>query len=143
MELKIVCKDEKYLPKYANDTDACMDLKITETKTLNPGESYVFGSGIQVAVPQNKVMLIYLRSSTGIKKNLILKNLVGVIDSGYRDEIKIALKNIGNEAITLQDGDRVAQFMIVDAERITLTITQDNEEFRNGDRGGGIGSTGK
>jgi len=88
-------------------------------------------------------MLIYLRSSTGIKKNLILKNLVGVIDSGYRDEIKIALKNIGNEAITLQDGDRVAQFMIVDAERITLTITQDNEEFRNGDRGGGIGSTGK
>ena len=152
MKLKIVCDDEKYLPTYANDTDACMDLKvkIDEDNENNdervafvmPKETKVFGTGIKVSIPLEHVMLIFPRSSTGIKLHCMLSNTTGVIDSGYRDEIRMAVTNFGNETVCLQDGQRLAQFMIIPRPKIELEIVPDNEEFRQGDRLGGIGSTG-
>ena len=83
MKLKIVAED-KYLPQYANDTDACMDLKaclrcvpdamyvndgiqyIAQTE-IQPGEIKKIGTGVQVAIPEGYVMKLYVRSSTGIK----------------------------------------------------------------------------
>lgn len=147
MKLDIVCNDEKYLPTYANDTDACMDLKVKiEEKTycfLEPSKTKVFGTGIQVSIPKDHVMLIYPRSSTGIKLHCMLTNTTGVIDTGYRDEIKMALTNFGNETIKLEDGQRVAQFMIIPRPKIELNLVKDDILFRNNDRGGGVGSTGK
>lgn len=152
MKLKIVCDDEKYLPTYANDTDACMDLKvkIDEDNENNdervafvmPKETKVFGTGVKVSIPLEHVMLIFPRSSTGIKLHCMLSNTTGVIDSGYRDEIRMAVTNFGNETVCLQDGQRLAQFMIIPRPKIELEIVPDNEEFRQGDRLGGIGSTG-
>ena len=152
MKLKIVCDDEKYLPTYANDTDACMDLKvkIDENNENNdervafvmPKETKVFGTGVKVSIPLEHVMLIFPRSSTGIKLHCMLSNTTGVIDSGYRDEIRMAVTNFGNETVCLQDGQRLAQFMIIPRPKIELEIVPDNEEFRQGDRLGGIGSTG-
>ena len=156
LNLKIVCEDDKYMPTYANKTDACMDLKISikseiiENKTLNnekcyflkPNETKVFGTGVKVSIPENHVMLVYPRSSTGIKLQCMLTNTTGVIDTGYRDEIKLALTNFGKETICLRDGQRIAQFMIIKRPIIELKRVNDDEEFRNGDRGGGIGSTG-
>lgn len=152
MKLKIVCDDEKYLPTYANYTDACMDLKvkIDEDNENNdervafvmPKETKVFGTGVKVSIPLEHVMLIFPRSSTGIKLHCMLSNTTGVIDSGYRDEIRMAVTNFGNETVCLQDGQRLAQFMIIPRPKIELEIVPDNEEFRQGDRLGGIGSTG-
>ena len=152
MKLKIVCDDEKYLPTYANDTDACMDLKvkIDEDNENNdervafvmPKETKVFGTGVKVSIPLEHVMLIFPRSSTGIKLHCMLSNTTSVIDSGYRDEIRMAVTNFGNETVCLQDGQRLAQFMIIPRPKIELEIVPDNEEFRQGDRLGGIGSTG-
>ena len=152
MKLKIVCDDEKYLPTYANDTDACMDLKvkIDEDNENNdervafvmPKETKVFGTGVKVSIPLEHAMLIFPRSSTGIKLHCMLSNTTGVIDSGYRDEIRMAVTNFGNETVCLQDGQRLAQFMIIPRPKIELEIVHDNEEFRQGDRLGGIGSTG-
>ena len=152
MKLKIVCDDEKYLPTYANDTDACMDLKvkIDEDNENNdervafvmPKETKVFGTGVKVSIPLEHVMLIFPRSSSGIKLHCMLSNTTGVIDSGYRDEIRMAVTNFGNETVCLQDGQRLAQFMIIPRPKIELEIVPDNEEFRQGDRLGGIGSTG-
>ena len=148
MKLDIVCRSDKYLPSYANTTDACMDLKariVTGGSIfLHPKETVIMGSGIQVSIPENHVMLIFPRSSTGIKKHCMLANSVGVIDTGYRDEIKIALHNFGKEVIEINDGDRIAQFMIIPRPTIkALNIVNDDETFRGGDRCGGIGSTGK
>ena len=146
MKLDIVYNDTKYLPTYANDTDACMDLKVKiEEKyySLKPSETKIFGTGIQVSIPKNHVMLIFPRSSTGIKLHCMLTNTTGVIDTGYRDEIKMALTNFGYEAIKLEDGQRIAQFMIIPRPKLELNLVKDDIHFRNNDRGGGVGSTGK
>ena len=146
IDLKIVCDDEKYLPTYANDTDACMDLKIAiphQEYVLCPNHMKVFGTGIKVAIPENHVMLVYLRSSAGIKNHLTLANSTGIIDSGYRDEIKLAIKNDGKNSYIFEDGQRIAQFMIIPRPKINLEIVPDDDNFKSGNRGGGIGSTGK
>ena len=152
MKLKMVVEDERYKPMYANDTDACMDLKVKIDKDnenndervafIMPKETKVFGTGVKVSIPLEHVMLIFPRSSTGIKLHCMLSNTTGVIDSGYRDEIRMAITNFGNETVCLQDGQRLAQIMIIPRPKLELEIVPDNEEFRQGDRLGGIGSTG-
>ena len=153
MKLKMVVEDEKYKPTYANDTDACMDLKVKidednenndeRVAFIMPNETKVFGTGVKVSIPLEHVMLIFPRSSTGIKLHCMLSNTTGVIDSGYRDEIRMAVTNFGNETVCLQDGQRLAQFMIIPRPKIELEFVEDNEDFRQNDRGGGIGSSGE
>ena len=152
MKLKMVVEDEKYKPTYANDTDACMDLKVKidednenndeRVAFIMPNETKVFGTGVKVSIPLEHVMLIFPRSSTGIKLHCMLSNTTGVIDSGYRDEIRMAVTNFGNETVCLQDGQRLAQFMIIPRPKLELEFVEDNKEFRQNDRGGGIGSSG-
>ena len=153
MKLKMVVEDEKYKPTYANDTDACMDLKVKidednenndeRVAFIMPKETKVFGTGVKVSIPLEHVMLIFPRSSTGIKLHCMLSNTTGVIDSGYRDEIRMAVTNFGNETVCLQDGQRLAQFMIIPRPKLELEFVEDNEEFRENDRCGGIGSSGR
>lgn len=147
MELKIVCENKKYLPQYANDTDACMDLKVKVEDDMHgliaPGMSKKYSTGIKVSIPPEHVMLVFPRSSTGFKLNCMLGNTTGVIDTGYRDEIMLSLYNYGDKAVQLEDGQRIAQFMIIPRPKLELVQVEDNDAFRNGDRGGGIGSTGK
>ena len=155
MKLKIVAED-KYLPQYANNTDACMDLKAKITKeegveytpgvyaiSIPTGEAVKIRSGVQVAIPEGYVMKIYVRSSIGIKKNLRLANGTGIIDAGYRDEVIMALHNFGKEPVLIKDGDRICQFILLPFPKVELEIVEDNKDFRMGDRGGGIGSTDK
>ena len=153
MKLKMVVEDEKYKPTYANDTDACMDLKVKidednenndeRVAFIMPNETKVFGTGVKVSIPLEHVMLIFPRSSTGIKLHCMLSNTTGVIDSGYRDEIRMAVTNFGNETVCLQDGQRLAQFMIIPRPKLELEFVEDNEDFRQNDRCGGIGSSGE
>ena len=151
MKLKMVVEDEKYKPTYANDTDACMDLKVKieddnenndeRVAFIMPNETKVFGTGVKVSIPLEHVMLIFPRSSTGIKLHCMLSNTTGVIDSGYRDEIRMAVTNFGNETVCLSDGQRLAQFMIIPRPKLELEFVEDNADFRQNDRCGGIGSS--
>ena len=162
IQLDIVCEEEKYMPRYANSTDACMDLKIkikrdlteadstnseaaetTDCYFLKPNETQVFSTGIKVSIPEENMMLIFPRSSTGFKLNCMLTNTTGIIDAGYRDEVKLAITNFGNQTVCLKDAQRIAQFMIIPRPHVNLNLVCDDEEFRNGDRGGGVGSTGE
>ena len=153
MKLKMVVDDEKYKPTYANDTDACMDLKVKidednennneRVAFIMPKETKVFGTGVKVSIPLEHVMLIFPRSSTGIKLHCMLSNTTGVIDSGYRDEIRMAVTNFCKETLCLSDGQILAQFMIIPRPKLELEFVEDNEEFRQNDRGGGIGSSGR
>ena len=149
--VKMVVKDEKYKPQYANETDACMDLRVVvepqdgnnseRTCFIAPGETKVFGTGLHVSVPLGHVLCVVPRSSTGFKLNCMLANTVGIVDAGYRDEIKLAIHNFGKETVCLQDGQRVAQFTILPTPQIMPIFGKDDENFRQNDRGGGIGST--
>lgn len=146
MNLKVVCEDEKYMPEYANDGDACMDLKVrcgVTDRIITPGSTGIVGTGIKVAIPEDHVMLIFPRSSTGFKLHCMFANGTGIIDSGYRDEIKLALYNFGEYSLVLEDAQRIAQFMIIPRPKINLVLVGDDRNFRQGDRGGGLGSTGK
>lgn len=147
MELKIVCDDKLYLPTYANDTDACLDLKIKIENPhgsfyLQPNGTKVFKTGIKAQIPEDHVMLIYSTNSLGIQKKCRLMNGVEVVNAGDRDEIKIGIHNFGGYSQEFKDGERVAQFKVVESPKISLKIVPDNEEFKQGNRGGGMGSTG-
>ena len=145
-KIDIVCDDEKYLPTYANDTDFCMDVKVRCPKNgyiLTPDSVHLFGTGIKIKVPYGYGIKIKPRSSTGYKMRCRLANSEGVIDAGYRDEIMLAIHNFGNQTQIIEDGQRVCQLELVKKETIEWNIVPDDENFRKGDRCGGIGSTGK
>lgn len=153
LDLKIVCDTDKYMPIYANPTDACMDLKVKidtdedggnqeRIAFIQPNETKIFRTGVQVGIPKGFVMFVFPRSSTGFKLNCMLANQVAVIDEDYRDEIKLGIHNFGDKTACLKDGQRVAQFMLAPIPKINLIRVQDDDEFRKNDRGGGIGSTG-
>ena len=137
--------DSDNIPKYATINDACMDLRAhldDATITIKPGETVKISSGIKVAVPIGYVMMMFVRSSLGIKKHLCLANGTGIIDAGYRDEVIMVLHNFGKEPVEIMDGDRVCQFMIIPRPAINLVEETDSNKFNQGNRGGGIGSTG-
>lgn len=143
--IDIVCGDLKYLPVYANNTDFCMDVKVIAPRNgyiLTPGSTNMFRTGIKVKVPHGWGLKIHPRSSTGCKLHCRLANGTAIIDAGYRDEIKLVLHNFGNQTQIIEDGQRVAQLELVKKEEIEWNIVPDDENFRKGDRGGGIGSTG-
>lgn len=153
LDLKIVCDNDKYLPAYANQTDACMDLKVKidvdkdggkqeRVAFIPPSQTKVFSTGVQVGIPKGYAMFVFPRSSTGFKLNCMLVNQVAVIDEDYRDEIKLGITNFGDKTVCLQDGQRIAQFMVVPVPKIKLKRVQDDDDFRKSDRGGGLGSTG-
>ena len=101
------------IAKLPSKGDAGTDLAISEDTTILPGLDKLIGTGLWVAIPENTVGLIIPRSSTG-KLNIMLANTVGVIDSGYRGELRLFIKNLdSNEAILLKKGQRIAQLVIV------------------------------
>lgn len=146
IDVKIVCENEKYKPKYANETDACMDLKVKvddEKCLIAPYTSKSFSTGIKVQIPEGYTMLIFPRSSTGFRLHCMLSNSTGIIDAGYRDEVRLAIFNYGDSAVEIEDGQRLAQMMIIPRPKINLIEVRDDDDFKQGNRGGGIGSTGK
>lgn len=134
--------DSARVPTYAHTTDACADLYADETVILAPGETKLISTGIAIAIPIGYVVHIYPRSSIGAKTPLRLSNSVGVIDSGYRDEIKIIYTNTGIEPYTIEKGSRIAQ-MSIDLSPIARFEVVENVKEIGEDRGGGIGSTGE
>ena len=131
------------VPSYAHEGDAGMDLCATRDVTLRPGESAMVGSGIAIQLPRGFAGFVYARSGLG-SKGLVIKHSTGVIDSGYRDEIKLVLFN--NNPITsdrvfhVKKGDRVAQLVIQHVACATMVEVDSLEETERGT--GGFGSSG-
>lgn len=128
-------------PEYAHDGDAGLDLRIREAATLEPGERRIMGTGVSVAIPTGCVGLLFPRSGLASKTGVALSNCVGVIDSGYRGEIKASLVNNGTEAVTLEAGERVCQLVVVPFVPCTLNPVESLGETERG--AGGFGSTGR
>ena len=130
------------IPTYAKHGDAGMDLTAT-SKSYDEHGNVVYGTSLAFEIPNGYVGLLFPRSSN-TKKDLILGNSVGVLDSGYRGEVFLKFKKtcgfIDNcEGHDYQIGDRVGQIIIMPYPQVTFTEV---EELSSSDRGiGGFGST--
>lgn len=131
------------LPTYGSaeaagaDLYACLD----DSVVIEPGKTVFIPTGLALEVPKGCAGLIYARSSMGTKRGLAPANKVGVIDSDYRGEVKVALHNHGLESQTVNPGERVAQLLITP---VLTPAYEEVEALSDTDRGtGGFGSTGK
>lgn len=131
------------IPKRSDSGSAGYDFYSTETVTIEPKTQVMIKTNIKAQMDYNTVLLLFMRSSLGIKKNLMLANTTGVIDSSYYNNednegnIIGAVYNYGNEPVTIQAGDRFMQGVFVEYK-----VTDTTEEIINEKRTGGIGSTG-
>ncbi len=131
------------LPTYGTAGAAGADLyALTDGPvTIAPGETAKIPTGLAVAIPQGYVGLVFARSGMACKRGLAPANKVGVIDADYRGEVMIFLHNHSPEPQVVEDGDRVAQLMIV--PYLTAQFAP-AEELEGTERGaGGFGSTGR
>ena len=118
------------------DISACIDNEIV----IAPGETHKVGSGVAIALEPGYAALIYARSGLGINFGITPANCVGVIDSDYRGEIIVGLKNSSKEPFTVKNGDRIAQMVITKCETPEIIQCENLDETTRGT--GGFGSTG-
>jgi dUTP pyrophosphatase len=126
------------LPSYSHKGDAGLDFHASETITIQPDASATVKTGIIMAIPEGYAGLIWDRSGLAAKQNI--HTLAGVVDSTYRGEIQVVLKNLGLKSITITKGMRIAQMLIQPVASATI---QESELLATTARGkGGFGSTG-
>jgi len=130
------------LPQYMTEGSSGMDLfaSLEKEVTLEPGERRLIPTGISVAIPDGFEGQIRPRSGLAIQKGIGIVNAPGTIDADYRGEIGVLLINLGREAFTIRDGDRIAQMVISQVLRVTLEEVNDLPPTRR--QGGGFGHTG-
>lgn len=130
------------LPKYETLGSVGFDLFSRKRVQVAPHEIKLVPANVIIKTPPGFMLLIVLRSSTPLKKGLMLANSVGIIDqdySGKRDEIKIQVYNFTDQKTTIQKGDRLAQGIFV---KITKADWQEKDNISTNSRGG-FGSTGE
>jgi dUTP pyrophosphatase len=133
--------DNAVIPSYAKPGDAGLDLTATSMQVVDQKTyGYIeYGTGIAVEIPEGYVGLIYPRSSVS-NTGLILSNCVGVVDSGYRGEIKFRFKWI-KDSVAYTIGERIGQMIIMPYPTIEV---EEVTELNSTERGeGGFGSSGK
>lgn len=129
-------------PVYSSSGAAGADLKafLDKAVLIEPGERRMIPTGLKLAVPEGYEIQIRPRSGLAIKKGLTVLNSPGTIDSDYRGEISIILINLGNETVSIEPGERIAQMILAPVSRAHFCQVQ---EISTTDRaGGGFGSTG-
>ena len=130
-----------YGTEYAAGADlyACLEEKIE----IAPLETKMVGTGIAMEIPDGYVGLVFARSGLACKKGIAPANKVGVIDSDYRGEIKVALHNHNGsgDALAIENGERIAQIAIVPYLKAQFEVAESLEETDRGENG--FGSTGK
>ena len=130
------------LPQRSHDGDAGFDLCAIEAASLGPGERAAVGTGIAVEIPERHAGLVLPRSGLAARHGIALVNAPGLIDSGYRGEIRVLLINTDrDETFSLEAGDRIAQLIVTRYEAPDIV---ELEELAASDRGeGGFGSSGR
>ncbi len=131
------------MPTYGSAEAAGADIYvcIDEPVEIQPGCTVMLPTGFALEVPKGCAGLIYARSSMGAKRGLAPANKVGVIDSDYRGEVKVALHNHSMEVQTVNPGERVAQLLITPVFTPGFVEAEELEDTTRG--AGGFGSTGK
>jgi len=129
------------LPSRAHEGDAGLDLHAAEPAVIGAGERAAIGTGIAVEIPAGHAGLVLPRSGNALRHGIALVNAPGLIDAGYRGEIRVLLLNTDREHdFELEPGDRIAQLLVVPFAALEPVEAPDLDES---DRGaGGFGSSG-
>lgn len=138
LKFKLLLPSAK-LPKYAHPDDAGFDIYTIESKTLQPGERYAFKTGLTSEIPVGWYVQIQDRSGLAVKAGV--KTMAGVIDAGYRGEWKIVVINLGDKAVEIKKGDRIAQGILIPARQ--AEIVSADTLSASGRQEAGFGSTGE
>ncbi|HWM16749.1 MAG TPA: dUTP diphosphatase [Microbacterium sp.] len=143
MKLEVTRLDDGLpLPAYARSGDAALDLMSSEDVQLKPGERAAIATGLAVAIPEGHAGFVHARSGRALREGLALVNAPGLIDAGYRGEIKVIVVNLdSSDMIHIARGEKIAQLVVQAVERVELVEV---EELPGSERGaGGFGSTGR
>jgi dUTP pyrophosphatase len=134
--------DDARPPAQAHDGDAGYDLHAAETAWLGPGDRASVGTGVAVAIPDGFAGLVLPRSGLAAQHGIALVNAPGLIDSGYRGEVRVLLLNTDrDDPFEVSVGDRIAQLLLVRFESPPVEEVDSLEGTARG--GGGFGSTGR
>ena len=130
------------LPSYARAGDAGLDLLAAVDVTLAPGERVAIPTGIALAIPDGYAGFVHARSGRALAEGLGVANAPGVVDAGYRGEVKVVAVNLDRDRdIHVKRGDKIAQLVVQRVERAELV---EAVELSGSDRAeGGFGSTGR
>ena len=134
---------EVKIPSYKTNGSSGMDLMafLKDPVTIKPKSSELISTGISVAIPEDTEIQIRPRSGLAAKSNISVLNTPGTIDSDYRGELKIILYNHGADDFVVNNGDRIAQMVLMPVLKASF---EEVENLPNTIRGtGGFGSTGK
>ena len=129
------------LPSYARAGDAGLDVLARVDATLSPGGGRALvPTGIAFALPEGYAGFVQPRSGLALRHGITCLNTPGLIDSAYRDELKVLLVNLDpTEPYTVRRGERIAQLVVQAVERVEWSVV---DELDGQNRGGGFGSTG-
>ena len=130
------------VPERAHPGDAGLDLCSVADVTLRPGERAVIPTGIAVAIPEGYAGFVQPRSGMAARHGLALVNSPGLIDAGYRGEIKVIAINLdGHEPIEVKCGDKIAQLVVLAVPELPVREVDELPGSARGERG--FGSTGR
>lgn len=143
MELRIAkLKEEATVPSRAHAGDAGLDLYACEAAHLGPGERWSVGTGVAVEIPEGHAGLVLPRSGLARDHGIALVNAPGLIDAGYRGEVRVLLLNTDPaEVFRLTPGDRIAQLVVAPIALAEPVEVAELAESARGD--GGFGSSGR
>jgi dUTP pyrophosphatase len=128
------------LPDYAKPGDAGLDLTASEPARIEPGNRRLVPTGVAIAIPEGHAGLVLPRSGLAMHKGVTVLNAPGLIDSGYRGELKVLLINHGAETVAIERGERIAQLVIQPVAHARLVEVERLPDSARGE--GGFGSTG-
>jgi dUTP pyrophosphatase len=143
MELRVIkLKDNAVIPTRAHPGDAGLDLYSTEIAHLGPGERWSVGTGIALQIPDGHAGLVLPRSGLAREHGIALVNAPGLIDAGYRGEVRVLLLNTDPaETVRIEAGARIAQLVVTP---VAIAAPVEVTELSDSARGdGGFGSTGR
>ncbi|RLE03883.1 MAG: dUTP diphosphatase [Candidatus Aminicenantes bacterium] len=126
------------LPQYSHAGDAGLDLYSVVDETIAPGERKAIPTGIKMAIPPWYVGLIWDKSGLSLEG---IHRLAGVVDAGYRGEVKVVLVNLGSQEFRIAVGMKIAQMLIQPVETVKIVETSELDPTSRGE--GGFGSTGR
>ena len=142
MELQVkLLHPSAQLPRRAHPGDAGADLFSVEEVTIEPGERAGVGTGLALAIPEGYAGFVQPRSGLAAKHGIMLVNSPGLIDAGYRGEVRVLLYNSGAEPFRVGMGERIAQLVIQRVEEPEFVAAAELPETVRGE--GGFGSSGR
>jgi len=131
-------RENAVLPHRAYEGDAGLDLASCERVTLAPGERAFVGTGLAVAIPEGYAGFVQPRSGLAARHGISVVNSPGLVDSGYRGELRVVLLNTdAREPFTVEPGMRIAQLVVLPVPSVTLVEVDELSESERGVRGFG------